>query len=73
MIDLQDKIQNLRLQIISKLDKLNKENEELNEDVDFYSERIVEWSEPVKINTFPNLDIRRTKTVLQKHHCKVRK
>lgn len=71
MIIIQDHIQCLKSQIKSKLGCLQQENIIFEEDIHFYSVKIVDWSAKVKLNEFPTQSQYKQNNNTLKHKVKV--
>lgn len=72
MILIQDNIQNLKYCNKKQLELLEKELTDLTDDVNYYNEKMLEWTEPVQINFYHISNLEKHKGIQSRHQCKVR-
>lgn len=71
MVAIQDNLQNFKTYIKSNKFKLLKEVNNLEEDVNLYSEKVSDWSTKVKVNEFPAVSNYKQNAMFIKHRVKV--
>lgn len=72
MITIQGNIQKLKTHIKSKLCSVHQEINNLDEDVNLYSERMNDWCMKVTIHEYPTISHYKQSTTFIKHRVKVR-
>ncbi|VEN45951.1 unnamed protein product [Callosobruchus maculatus] len=70
MICIQDQIEHLKYEARQKLKELTYENDDLSEEIQFYNSKMLEWSEPMKINIYCNSNPIKPKSVSKQHQSK---
>nr|CAI5831086.1 unnamed protein product [Callosobruchus analis] len=70
MVCIQDQIEHLKYEATQKLKELTHENDDLSEEIQFYSSKILEWSEPMKINIYCNRNPIKPKSISKQHQSK---
>lgn len=71
MIAIQNNIQNLKCHVKSKLSNLQQEIDNLEEDVNLYSEKMIDWDTKVKINEYHSISQYKQNALFIKHRVKV--
>lgn len=72
MIIIQDNIQNLKYYNKKQIGVLDKELNDLTDELNYYNEKMLTWTEPVQINFYQMSNLRKPKGIKNKHQCKVR-
>lgn len=72
MIVIQDNIQNLKYFNKKQIELLDKELNDLSDDVNYYNGKMLEWTEPVQINFYHISNLEKHKGIQSRHQCKVR-
>lgn len=71
MITLQNNIQDLKKYIKSKLLTIANDVDDLEEDVNFYAEKMYDWSKKVEINKYNSISHYKRNATYLKHSVKV--
>lgn len=71
MIAIQNNIQNLKCYVKTKISILQQEMNNLEEDVNLYSDKMLEWETKLKINEYHSISQYKQNATFIKHRVKV--
>ncbi|XP_018579645.1 coiled-coil domain-containing protein 112-like [Anoplophora glabripennis] len=69
MIFIQDNIQTVKYCNKKQIELLDKELNDLTDDVNYYNEKVLEWTEPVQINFHQVSNLQKSKRIRSRHQC----